>query len=163
MAIFFLLVALKIHKNADQQRQIYRIPKGKITYSDLNLPGKILFSKRYKISGKPDYILKKNNELIPVEIKSGTYNQPQKNHILQLATYCQLVEDNYKNFVPFGLIVYKNHDFKIPFNPLLRFELESTIKKMRRDLKNNNIALNHNDPRKCKNCSMRFYCKSKLV
>lgn len=161
--MFFFFISLKIHKNAIRQKQKYRIPKGRITYSDLHSPGEILFSKRYRISGKPDYIVKKNNKFIPVEIKSGEYNQPQKNHSLQLATYCHLVEEKYGTFVPYGIIVYKNSDFKIPFNPSLRFELESVIEKMRRELKKKKIVLNHNDQRKCRNCSMRTYCDNKLI
>lgn len=107
--------------------------------------------------------MKKNNIYIPIEVKSGLNQHPHNNHILQLAAYCQLIEENYGNFVPYGLIVYSNSDFKIPFNPRLRFELELIIKKMRSVLKNKNVVLNHEEPRKCKNCSMRIYCNSKLA
>lgn len=162
-AIFFISTAKKMRRNAVMKKRKYRIPEGKITYSDLNISAKTLFSKRYRIAGKPDYIVKKNNQYIPIEVKSGSYPQPQKNHALQLATYCQLVEENYGNFVPYGILVYKNSDFKIPFDPTLRFELESVINKMRGSLKNGKVALNHNDPGKCKYCSMRIYCKEKLV
>jgi len=152
-----------LHKNGIQQKIQYRIPKGKIAYSDLNTPGKTMFSKRYKITGKPDYIVNNNNRFIPVEIKSGYYTQPQKNHILQLATYCQLIEENYGTFTPYGILVYKNQDFKIPFNPSLRFELESVLSRMKKEIKSKNVSLNHNDPRKCRHCSMRVYCKDKLA
>jgi len=145
------------------EKKKYRIPKGKITYSDLNAPAKALFSKRYRLTGKPDYIVKKNNQYIPIELKSGSHPNPQKNNIFQLATYCQLLEDNYRVFVPYGIIVYNNSDYKIPFDPRLRFELESIIKKMRVTLKNGNVKLNHNDPAKCRFCSMKDYCKNKLI
>ncbi len=144
-----------------QKKKQYRIPNGEITYSDLNVPAKALFSKRYRIAGKPDYIVKKSNYYIPIEVKSGSYSNPQKNHILQLATYCQLLEDNYSNLVPYGIIIYKNSDFKIPFDPKLRFELESVINKMRNSI-NKKVVLNHNDPTKCRICSMRMYCKERL-
>ena len=144
-----------------QKKKQYRIPDGEITYSDLNVPAKALFSKRYRIAGKPDYIVKKNKYYIPIEVKSGSYSNPQKNHILQLATYCQLLEDNYGNLVPYGIIIYKNSDFKIPFDPKLRFELESIIHKIRKSI-NKNVVLNHNDPNKCRICSMRMYCKERL-
>jgi CRISPR-associated exonuclease Cas4 len=162
-AVFFLSLSKKIHRTAIQKKKQYRIPDGKITYSDLNIPAKTLFSKRYRLAGKPDYIVKKNNHYIPIEVKSGSYPNPQRNHILQLATYCQLIEDNYRDFVPYGIIIYKNSDFKIPFDPKLRFELESVINKMRGSLKNGKAVLNHNEPGKCRFCSMRTYCEEKLV
>jgi CRISPR-associated exonuclease Cas4 len=129
----------------------------------MNSPAKPLFSKKYQIIGKPDYIIRKNNQYIPIEIKSGSNKHPHKNHILQLASYCQLIEENYRNFVPYGIIIYQDNDFRIPFNPSLRFELESIIKKMRFSLKNEKVILNHNDPGKCRFCSMRIFCANKLV
>ena len=122
-----------------------------------------MFSKRHKIAGKPDYIINKNNQFIPVELKSGSYINPRRNHVLQLATYCQLLEDTYKVFVPYGIIVYNNADFRIPFDPKLRFELESVINKIRVSLETGKVELNHNDPGKCRFCSMRNYCNSNLV
>ncbi|UCF12441.1 MAG: CRISPR-associated protein Cas4 [Thermoplasmatales archaeon] len=152
-----------MHIGAVSKKKIYRIPDGRIAYSDLNIPAKALFSKRYRIAGKPDYIVKRNHHYIPIEVKSGSYPNPQRNHILQLATYCQLIEDNYRDFVPYGIIIYKDSDFKIPFDPKLRFELASVINEIRGSLKNDKIVLNHNDPGRCRFCSMRSYCTEKLV
>jgi CRISPR-associated exonuclease Cas4 len=152
-----------MHSNIIRKKRKYRIPEGRITYSDLNIPAKTLFSKRYRLTGKPDYIVKKNNHYIPIEVKSGSYPNPQKNHILQLATYCQLLEDNYGDFVPYGILIYKNTDFKIPFDPKLRFELESVINRMRNSLKIGKSVLNHNDPNRCKFCSMKIDCEEKIV
>lgn len=123
-----------------------------------------MFSNYYKITGKPDYIIKKNGKYIPVEVKTGRYNTPQKNHVLQLAAYCQLVEETYNSFVPYGILVYnKSEQYKITFNPLLRFELEKSIKNMKYILKNGLPLRNHNDQNRCRNCSMRAYCKIKLI
>ena len=132
-------------------------------YSDLNIPAKPLFSRSYRVAGKPDYIVKENNHYIPIELKSGSYSSPQKNHMFQLAAYCQLLEDTYGTFVPYGMLVYNDSDYKIPFDPKLRFELESVIKTMRSSLKTGDVVLNHNDSNKCRFCSMRTYCDNKLV
>jgi CRISPR-associated exonuclease Cas4 len=142
----------------------YNIQKGKIIYSDLNKPGKPFFSKRYKIVGKPDYIINEKNRYIPVEIKTGHHLYPQKNHIIQLASYCQLLEENYGDFVPYGILIYENiHKFKIPFDPKMRYEFEAHLKDMRKMINRRKILRNHNNPRKCKNCSMRSYCSNKLL
>ena len=116
------------------------------------------------IAGKPDYITKNNNSFIPVEFKSSNHFHPQNNHVMQLAAYCQLIEDNYNSFVPFGVLVYNNEsEFKIPFNPKIRYDLENTIKKMRYELRTGNISLNHNDPNRCKACSMKKHCDKKII
>jgi len=88
-----------------------------------------------------------------------------KNHLFQLAAYCQLLEDNYGGFVPYGILVYNDtsQEFKIPYNPQMRFELESSIKKMRTILKKQNISRDHDDAKKCQSCSMRTYCDLKIV
>jgi len=130
----------------------------------LNIPAKPLFSYHYKIAGKPDYIVKKNNIFIPVEVKIGEYNSPQKNHVLQLAAYCQLVEETYKSFVPYGVLVYnKSIQYKIPFDPKLRFDLEHSIKDMRYLLQTRLLSRNHNEKNRCRNCSMRLYCEMKII
>jgi CRISPR/Cas system-associated exonuclease Cas4 (RecB family) len=59
--------------------------------------------------------------------------------------------------------VYNNlYQYKIPFDPRIRFELESTIHNMRNSIKTGKISLNHNDPRRCKSCSMREHCNNKI-
>ena len=143
----------------------HKIQDGKIIYSDLNMPAKPLFSKRYRISGKPDYIIKKDGHHIPVEVKTGQHHEPKKNHVFQLAAYCQILEENYGGFVPYGILVYSDtsQQYKIPFDPKIRFELESAIKKMRRILKTKKTARNHNDLYKCRSCSMRSYCDKKII
>lgn len=142
-----------------------KIQEGKIIYSDLNIPDKSFFSKRYKICGKPDYIIKKEGYYIPVEVKTGNHLKAKKSHILQLMAYCYLLEENYNCFIPYGILVY-NHTskiFEISFDPKMRFELESLIKKMRKNLKSNIIKRNHTEIQKCIKCSMKKHCNQKLI
>jgi len=141
----------------------YQIPDGSITYSDLDIPAKPLFSKRYRISGKPDYIVEKNGQYIPVGLKSGSHSSPLKNHVLQLGTYCQLIEDAYGTYVPYGVLVYDSESFVILFNPQLRFEVSSTIKKMRTCLHDERVIINHDEGRRCNACSMRRFCGERIA
>lgn len=162
---FVLIILSKITKRKIKKlKDKHNIPSGKITYQDLSKPAKPFFSKRYRITGKPDYIIKNNNYFIPIELKSGACKEPQKNHILQLAAYCQLLEENYGRFCPYGIIVFSDKSkFKIPFDPKIRFELESTIKNMRQIMKTGKISRNHNDLSRCKNCSVKQYCDFKFI
>jgi len=152
-----------INRDIKNIKNRYKIQQGKITYSDLNKPARPFFSKKYRIAGKPDYVIQKKERFIPVELKTGSYNSPHKNHVFQLASYCHLLEENYNVFVPYGILVYNNDtQFKIPFNPQLRFELENSIKQMRHVLKTNKISRNHDNIFRCRNCSMRQYCNNKI-
>ena len=68
---------------------IYADQKGNKKEKDF---GKLLYSKKYDIQGKPDYIFQKRlgNAIIPVEIKSGSIkddNFPHPGDRMQLATY----------------------------------------------------------------------------
>ena len=165
LAIVFFSISKRININVDRLKIKHKIQNGKIIYSDLNVPAKPFFSKRYRICGKPDYIVIKDDHHIPVEVKTGEHHEPKKNHIFQLAAYCQMLEENYGSFVPYGILVYNDtsQQYKIPFNPKLRFELESSIKKMRLILKTKKIVRNHNDPYKCKSCSLSSYCNKKII
>lgn len=116
------------------------------------------------IVGKPDYIVEKKGLKIPVEIKTGYCNSPKSNHVFQLAAYCHLIEENFSVFVPYGVLVYSNSfEYKIPFNPNVRFELENIIKNMRFSMVTKDISRNHNDGKKCINCSMRKHCYDKII
>ena len=159
--IFFIRAFYSII-NLKRIKKRYKIPNGELEYSDLNKPNKSLFSKKYQLVGKPDYIIKQKNSFIPVEYKSCRSTKPHNNHILQLAAYCHLVEENYKCFVDKGILVYENKSFEIEYNPNIRFILERTINEIRNQMKKNKIFPNHNDHYKCVNCSYNQQCKFKF-
>ena len=129
----------------------------------MNKPEKPLFSPRYQLAGKPDYIIRQPNGWFPVEVKSGQYHQPQPHHTMQLAAYCALVEDTYKQFVPQGVLVYPTGSFTVLFNPEQRFHLEKTIQQMKQFKTAKVVQRNHQDTHKCRACSMRQFCSQKLI
>ena len=159
----FFLISLFMRRRVHHQQQQYHLHDATLTYSDLHKPAKALFSKRYRLTGKPDYIIKRKGSYIPVEVKSGAHHHPLPYHLLQLVAYCQLVEDTHHAFVPYGILVYPNQSFTIPFNPQRRFELETTIKEMRKKLTQKTLIRNHHNEQKCKYCSFRQVCTQKLV
>jgi len=161
-AIALLAYATRIHLSVHQEKHECGIPKGLILYSDLNVPAQPLFSKRHGLVGKPDYIVKKDNHLIPVEMKTGGGSYPHASQVMQLATYCQLLEDTSGESVNEGILVYNNVPYTIPFDPKLRFELESVIRKMRESLHEGVVERNHEEPARCRMCSMKQYCSDLL-
>ncbi len=168
--LFFVVAAVCIiyakntRKRVQSLKKTHAIQEGTITYTDLNIPAKPFFSARQRISGKPDYITKTKNRYIPVEVKTGNHHEPQQHHIFQLAAYCHLLEEHYNDFVPYGILVYYDtaKQFAIPFNPKLRFELESTIKQMRTVLTTGMLKRNHQDAHRCAHCSLRAHCQMNM-
>jgi CRISPR-associated exonuclease Cas4 len=177
LIIFFLILSLLIlavafrwlskreSSSAKTMRLVYGIPAGKVIYSDLDRPGKVLYSRNLGISGKPDYIVKgRGRSLIPVEIKSGRAKEPHKNHIMQLAAYCYLVEENYHRSVPYGIIVYSDGlQHKVNFDKYLRSDLLATVDEMKRTLGHDCPRRAHNYKQRCLHCSFNGSCKSSLV
>lgn len=137
--------------------------KGKIVYTDLDKPAKTIFSEKYRLAGKPDYIVKRKNNYIPIEVKKVESNSPFKNHILQLASYCLLLEDKFKKEVPFGVLVYsKGQQFKIPFDENLRRELSKIISNIKNSIRKKSVMRNHNFVNRCLFCSYRHVCNQKI-
>ena len=69
--------------------------RGRVDYiGEGNAQGRLLRSETYRLTGRPDYIVEINGELVPVEVKSGRMPRgPLFSHILQTAAYCLLLEE----------------------------------------------------------------------
>lgn len=95
-------------------------------YSDTDEhPGEVLTAKSIFLRGKPDYIVKEGEYLIPVEYKSGkTPASPYLNHTMQLMAYCLLVEETYGIRPPGGVIRYPQKEFKVAYTK----EAENTLR-----------------------------------
>ncbi len=103
-----------------------------------------LFSRRYRLTGKPDYLVRTGTApalrgpagVIPVEVKSGAApQQPYSAHVLQLAAYCLLVEEQESRTVPYGIIKYADKAFEVDYTPTLRAQVVDTLEAMRRGLR----------------------------
>lgn len=158
-----IFIAVGIRSRVRKEKRSYGVPDGAILYSDLNVPAAPLFSQRLRLSGKPDYIVQKQHHCTPVEVKSGGGTHPHQSQVLQLAAYCQILEDVSGMFVPEGILVYNAIPYRIPFDPKLRFELESVMKTMRECLRTSRVQRNHQDPRRCQRCSMKQYCTESII
>ncbi len=104
----------------------------KVKYSDhAKKPVKVFFSEKYQLTGKPDYILKTKDGLIPLEIKSSLKpSKPYYSHVMQLISYCLLMEEE-GNKPEYGLLQYKNGNFFVSYNEKRKEELLNILKNMR--------------------------------
>jgi CRISPR-associated exonuclease Cas4 len=162
-ATMLFVYAARTRSIVRAEKRSHGVPEGLILYSDLNVPASPLFSKRFRLSGKPDYIVRRENHVVPVEVKTGHGSSPHQSQILQLAAYCQILEDVSGSFVPEGILVYNSVPYTIPFNPQLRFELEIIMRAMRASLRSGAAQRNHDKPRRCHYCSMKRYCTDVLT
>src|ERR1700686_2397615 len=89
------------------------LPTREILYADVGatFPQPTpLISKRYRLSGRPDYLVRVKDGIVPVELKSRpapSSGRPYDGHLFQLAAYCLLVEDVCRVSVPYGVVKYE--------------------------------------------------------
>ncbi len=142
------------------------IPDGRIIYSD---PGvwkkalKPLYDAGIGLTGRPDYLIKKDDQIIPAEVKSSwAPRSPYDSHILQLAAYCVLVESTYGQRPPYGLLRYKNRTFKIKFTSALEERVLEKIDIIRKQKNKADTPRSHNHPNRCARCGYRNICDQRL-
>lgn len=168
LALLLLAVGLVLLVRARRLRDASGLPAGTVTYTDtadwqpVQAP---LLSRRYGLVGKPDYLVKlATGATIPIEVKSR--RRPRElpmQHILQLGTYCLLVEETAKTAPPYGLLHYANATLEIPFTPELRRAVLDTADAIRRDRGAADVHRNHEDPARCRHCGMRHACDEALT
>jgi CRISPR-associated exonuclease Cas4 len=97
--------------------------------------------------------------VIPVEVKSAlSPTTPYRSHVLQMAAYCLLVEEEYGRPPPYGIIKYRDQALALDYSSRLRAELLDTLAKMRHDLAANDVAPSHSNPNRCRRCGYAADC-----
>ncbi len=164
-SFIFLYDVLRNTQLAEELRRLHGIYKGKIEYTDgMDNSSKLLYSGEFGLRGKPDYIVKINKKFVPVEIKTGKIPKgPHFSHIIQIAAYCLLVEQNYRIRPPYGIISYsKEHKHKIIYDESLEKLLKEKLVEMRTCIEVGVAHRNHRRKGKCLSCSRRDSCPEKL-
>jgi len=161
-----LYFALKNTEQAGSKKVEQGIKDGEVKYVDTleeHKRSEVLMSDIHNVSGRPDYILKINNRSIPVEIKTGRVPKgPLFSHIIQLACYLLIIENNYGT-PPYGILRYGDREHKIEYTEELRRTLLEKIAEMRTALRTGEAHRNHRRPGKCRSCSRRAKCPERLV
>jgi CRISPR-associated exonuclease Cas4 len=169
IAVLLLLGGYFSTVRSRKLQQLTGLPVGRLVYADTHgqdwRPApKPLYSPRYRLAGKPDYLVETARGLIPVEVKSGAAPEaPYLGHLLQLAAYCLLIEETTGQAPPHGLLKYADALFEVDFTRELRAELLETMSDMRRARLARNTPRNHNQPGKCAHCRFRQVCDEALI
>jgi CRISPR-associated exonuclease Cas4 len=161
-ASFFLYKTMRSTSIIDALRKEYRV-RGEIEYIDMD-KAKVFKSDKYGLTGRPDYIIKLDAGLIPVEEKKGrTPRGPLFSHILQVAAYCLLIEEVEGKAPPYGILKYPEHEHEIEFNDDLKAVVIEKLGEMRRIMETEDCHRNHDRPGKCASCSRREVCPERLA
>ncbi len=163
--LLFFLAALLFWLSGRQRKQL-GVPQGRLIYEDMDVSGKLrrpLYDAELDLIGKPDYLIRQANELIPVEVKSGrSPKKPYDSHIYQLAAYCLLVSSNFGQRPSHGLIRYPERSFKINFTEALEKDLRTLLKEMRGHRQATLPDRSHQHSARCKACGYLEHCDQSL-
>jgi CRISPR-associated exonuclease Cas4 len=166
IALALFLIALIFFWQSSRQRRAAGLPGGRVIYTDTRAWGKVekpLYDHGLGLTGKPDYLVEKNGQLIPVEVKSGRAPQaPYDSHIYQLAAYCILVEKTMGQRPPYGIIHYEDRDFAVDYTDELENALLDILAEMRRDERRAEVQRSHESAARCARCGFRNVCEERL-
>jgi CRISPR-associated exonuclease Cas4 len=142
------------------------LPRARVAYTDAGArqrASESLFSRRYGLVGKPDYLLEDGDALIPVEVKpTRRAPEPYAGDILQLLAYCLLVEEAHGR-PAYGLLRYANQTFRIDYTDGARAELLAVVDEIRVARDGGELARSHDDPRRCAYCMFNEICDQALA
>lgn len=165
--IFLLVIAaLYLLWIASRERRASGLPGGRVIYSDPKLWGPVekpLYDAALGLTGKPDYLVENESEIIPVEVKTGrTPDAPRDAHIFQLAAYCILVERCLGHRPAYGILHYPERTFSIEFTQELENSLLDMLAEMRRQERREDISRSHEERGRCSQCGFRSHCDQRL-
>ncbi len=166
LALLLALLAVGLLWLAARQRRRSGLPGGRVIYTDTRSWGTVekpLFDRDLNLAGKPDYLVEKGKNIIPVEVKSSRRaTGPYDSHIFQLAAYCLLVERTFGQRPPYGLLHYPDRTYAIDYTPTLEGALLDTLAEMRRCERRRDPDRSHEQPERCSHCGFRGTCDQRL-
>lgn len=166
LGLVLALLAWLAWQHSRRQRERLGLPRGRIVSADTGgwqACPRPLYSARYRLAGKPDYLLQVGRALVPVEVKPGRRaTQPYPSDVLQLGAYLLLVEEETGRRPPYGLLRYAEDTFEIPYTAALRRRTIETLQEMQRLRHARRVAPQHSDPRRCRYCGYREHCDEAL-
>jgi CRISPR-associated exonuclease Cas4 len=166
-ALLLVSAALALWLAAVHSRERLGLPSGRIVYTDTDgwKPCmRVLFSRQYALTGKPDYLVQERRATVPVEVKpTRRAQQPHPGDVLQLAAYCLLIEEESGRRPPWGYLKYQDAVWRIDYTPSLREQLLARLLHMRRDLVAPDVPPSHDEPWRCLHCGQRAHCTRRLA
>ena len=167
-AIIFtlVLIAVLLLWQSGRRRESLGLPRGKVVYADTRkwLPlEEPLYDPVLGLTGRPDYLVERGGNFIPVEVKSSrVYETPFEEHIYQLAAYCLLVHQVYEKRPPYGILHYPDRTFEIEYTADLELGLMDLLAEIRRQERKDEVPRSHESVPRCNKCGFRSSCDQRL-
>jgi CRISPR-associated exonuclease Cas4 len=144
------------------------LPSGDVIYSDTGLwirQQKPLYASDLRLLGKPDYLVQDaDGGIIPVEVKLSLAPEvPHDGHVLQLASYCLLVDEEYGARPTYGILQYRDKAFAVDYTFELEEDLLDLLADMREDMIESEFSRDHDDWGRCTYCGLRDHCDQRLA
>ena len=148
------------------------ILRKKIKYAKINetityvaqKDNKDFISTKYGLRGKPDYIVEKEGEHIPIETKTGRVPKgPLFSHMIQVIAYCMLLEDTMKKKPPYGILRYDKNIYRITYDENMKKLVLQMKDSIVQAMNTREAHRNHNRKGKCIYCSRRHICPEKIA
>jgi len=172
LALLLFLIAIFLLWLASRQKRASGLPGGRIIYSDTRHWGPVedpLYDPMLGLTGKPDYLIQKDDQIIPVEVKSSRIQSgPYDTHIHQLAAYCLLVERVYGVRPTHGILVYDHpstprRTYAIDYTHELEIATLEILETIRKSARRKELARSHETPARCAPCGYRSICDQRLA
>jgi CRISPR-associated exonuclease Cas4 len=124
-------------------------------------PGELLFASSLPLCGKPDYLIKTPEGIVPVEYKSrqSAPAVPYLSHVFQLIAYCLLVEEHYGSRPTHGILKYQDREFTIAYTAEYEQELRRIVAEMVH-LKSTDDPLPFRRRYLCRDCRQELHLNS---
>ena len=168
LALLLILIGLIVFWLGRRSQVAAGLPIGRVIYSDTNswrALEKPLFSPTHRLAGKPDYLVQQGREIIPVEVKSSIApaDGPRRSHVLQLAAYCLLIEETYRQTPKYGIVKYADRMFAVDYTDALKVTLLDVMAAMREDVTHDTAHRSHDEAARCAHCGYRHACDERLA
>ena len=168
LALILILIGLIVFWLGRRRQVEAGLPIGRVIYSDTRgwqSIEKPLFSRTQRLTGKPDYLVQQGNEIVPVEIKSSVApnDGPRRSHVLQLAAYCLLIEETYRQKPKYGIVKYADRMFAVDYTESLQAALLEVMASMRSDLAQAEAHRSHDEAARCTRCGYRHACDERMA
>ena len=171
--IWLLVTAWKLHSvlttedNLDDAKMKAGLREEEVlTYSDdSGQSASLLVDEDVGVRGRPDQIVKIDNQFIPVEQKTGKIpEKPHDSHQMQLMAYLHLVEVTTGTKPDYGILRYGTDTlFTVQWDEITKQKLMDSIKEIQRLMVEGGSQRNHHRKGKCRHCSRRSHCPQSLI
>jgi CRISPR-associated exonuclease Cas4 len=171
LVILLFAVALLLLWESNRRKRAGGIPGGRVIYADTRAWGAVekpLFDPGTGLTGKPDYLVEKGDQIIPVEVKSNSAAAgPLDSHIYQVAAYCLLVERVMGKRPPYGILHYprsskQGRTYAIDYTPQLEAALLDLLSEIHQQERRRDVKRSHDSTARCSGCGYRSICDQRL-